>query len=170
MDNYPINIQKLSVLNLKGCENILRDNNGINPDDTLIILKIEKNSENIKEKNIQYEVYHPITKKKLDLSNCTNIELNIPVIFDEECKNLFHELQEYGYDLLDINDQFYQDICSKYKTKNGTDVLLVDRQNDFFNNNLSCQDNCEYSSYSEKSTFLKCECKINNNNITLETF
>ena len=49
-------------------------------------------------------------------------------------------------------------------------MLLADRQNDFFNNNLSCQDNCEYSSYSEKSAYMKCECRINNKNITLESF
>ena len=44
---------------------------------------------------------------------------------------------------------FYQDICTPYKTKNRTDILLSDRKNDYYNSNNTsiCQENCEYSSY-----------------------
>ena len=37
-----INVDKISVLELKGCEDILIEENIINPNDTLIILKVEK--------------------------------------------------------------------------------------------------------------------------------
>ena len=40
---------KISVLELKGCEDILIEENIINPNDTLIILKVEKNINNVRE-------------------------------------------------------------------------------------------------------------------------
>ena len=168
--DYKINIEKLSVLDLKGCEEILKVKNDINLNASLIIFKVERISNNIKDKNIQYEIYHPINKSKLDLSVCDSIDLNVPIILTEQTLDLYKDLQKLGYDLLDINDPFYQDICSNYKSKDGTDVLLSDRQNNIYNNDLTCQNNCEYSSYSEKTTYLKCECKISNQNITLEKF
>ena len=45
-------------------------------------------------------------------------------------------MQEYGYDLFNINDLFYQDICTQYTSINGTDVLLSDRKNDFYDNEI----------------------------------
>ena len=170
INDYSINVEKLSVLDLKGCEDILKTKNDIDKNDSLIIFKVEKISNNIQEKEIQYEIYHPYNKIKLDLSICDSIDLNIPVVLTEERLDLYNDLQKLGYDILDINDPFYKDICSNYKTKNGTDILLSDRQNDIYDNELTCQNNCEYSSYSEKTKYLKCECKINNKNITLEKF
>ena len=170
VNNYMINIQKLSVLDLNGCNDILRETYSINPNDSLIILKVEKITSKVQEKNIQYEIYHPATKKQLDISICNNIDLNIPITLSKDKENLYKKLQEYGYDLLDSQDSFYQDICSKYKSENGTDVILSDRKNDFYDYDLSCQDNCKYSSYSDKTKYLKCECKIDNKNITLEKF
>ena len=70
------------------------------------------------------------------------------------------DLKEYGYNLLDIEDPFYQDICAYYKSQDGTDVLLADRKNDYYDESFSCQYNCKYVSYSEKTEYLKCECKI----------
>ena len=169
-ENILINIQRLSVLDLNGCDDKLRDKYLINPNDTLIILKVEKETNIVREKNIQYEIYHPITKEKLDISICDNIDINIPIKLNEDKNILYINIKENGYDLLNIQDSFYQDICSKYKTANGTDILLSDRKNYFYNNDLTCQDDCKYSSYSDKSQYLECECKIDNKNITLEKF
>ena len=96
--------------------------------------------------------------------------MNIPITLKEERIELYNDLQKLGYDLFNINDPFYQDICSNYKSKDGTDVLLSDRQNDIYDNDLTCQNNCEYSSYSEKTKYLKCQCKIDTKNITLDKF
>ena len=170
LKNLEINVDKISVLELKGCEDILIEENIINPNDTLIILKVEKNINNVRERMVQYEIYHPETKKKLNLSSCNLIELNIPIILSEKSENYYYDLKEQGYDLLNINDNFFQDICSNYESKDGTDVLLADRKNDFYDNNLTCQNGCHYSSFSEKTRYLKCECEINYNNITLDKF
>ena len=75
-----------------------------------------------------------------------------------------------GYNLFDINDKFYTDICTPYKSKNGTDILLFDRYNDYYKSNqLNCQENCNYSNYSIETQYLKCECNVvNQNKIELE--
>ena len=74
---------------------------------------------------------------------------------------MYEDLKSYGYNLFDKNDKFYTDICTPYKSQNGTDVLLSDRFNDIYKSNeLGCQDNCEYSDYSIESEYLKCECNV----------
>ena len=159
----------LSIIDLGKCGEIIKEKNGLNKNDSLILLQTEKLTNNIQEKNIQYEIYHPFTKELLDLSICNkyDIDIYVPLTLSEDENKLFINLKEYGYDLFDIKDSFYQDICTKYKTENGTDILLADRRNDYYNNNNTCQTNCKYSSYSEVNKYLKCECKVNNKNITL---
>jgi hypothetical protein len=105
---------------------------------------------------------------KLDLSVCNTIDLNIPISLRDEEKELYDDLKENGYDYFNINDKFYQDICSTYKSLYGTDILSADRQNDIYNPNFSCQDNCHYSNYSEKLQYLKCECEVNFTDIRFE--
>ena len=74
---------------------------------------------------------------------------------------LYKNIKKSGYDLFNIDDPFYNDICSPYKSENGTDVLLSDRKNDIYNNNYTtCQANCQYSSFNPEYKFLKCECKV----------
>ena len=36
--------------------------------------------------------------------------------------------------MFDINDRFYQDICTPYKTEDNTDILLSDRIDYIYNN------------------------------------
>ena len=80
---------------------------------------------------------------------------------EDKIIKLYKDLQDSGYDLFNINDPFYNDLCSPYKSENGTDVLLSDRKNDYYNNdNTTCQSNCQYSSFNPEYKFLKCECKV----------
>ena len=51
------------------------------------------------------------------MSTCSAIDLNIPITLSEDKKSLYFSLQEYGYNLLDIKDSFYGDICTKYKSE-----------------------------------------------------
>ena len=80
-ENYNI-----SSINLGECETILKNEYSINQNASLLILKIDSFIEGSKIPDIQYEVYHPINKSKLDLSFCDNakIEINIPVSIDED--------------------------------------------------------------------------------------
>ena len=171
LGNLPNN-NSLSIIDLGNCETILKDHYGINQNMSLIIKKHEKITIS-SERNVQYQVYHPITKEKLNLSLCDSekIDLYIPVKLDEKSLSLYEDLQNSGYDLFNINDPFYNDLCSPYKSENSTDVLLSDRKKDYYNDTFtSCQSNCEYSSFNSKYQFLKCECKIIIDDIDINNF
>ena len=72
-------------------------------------------------------------------------------------------MQESGYDMFNINDPFYQDICTPFDSANGTDILLSDRINFIYNNDdTQCQPNCELSQYSLETQYLNCSCSANN--------
>ena len=162
---------KFSKIDLGECENILKEKNNINKNLSLLIIKYEKLCNNPSERNLQYEVYDPINKTRLDLSVCkeVSIDIYVPIILSEKIDNLYNELKDLGYDLFDINCGFYQDICTPYKSENGTDVLLSDRINYYFNNEeTQCQPNCEFSDFSMESQNLKCECNIENGIINFE--
>ena len=131
-------------------------------------MKFEKITNVSTERSLQYEVYHPFNKSKLDLSICQNttIDVYVPVVLSEELQNLYNELKDFGYALFDENSDFYQDICTPFKSPNGTDVSLADRHNYYFNNDETlCQSNCKFSDYSMESQYLKCECDISNSEI-----
>ncbi len=165
------NTFNLSMIELGECEDILKEINQINKNTPLIIYKKERLYSTASQKNIQYEVYNPDTKEKLDLSACSNEKINIyiPLMLSEETLELQQDLLSYGYDLFNPNDSFYQDICSGYTSSNGTDVLLSDRRIYYFNNTqTACQKGCEYSEYNSETQQLKCECSVDEEDIDPE--
>ena len=164
-------INMFSKIDLGECENKLREHYNLNKNISLIILKYEKISNLSSERKLQYEVYESLNKTRLNLSVCKDIKIDIyvPVILSEKILNLQNELKNLGYDLFDINNKFYQDICTPYKSENGTDVLLSDRINYFYNNEeTQCQPNCQLSGYFLESQNIKCKCEIIENDINVE--
>ena len=163
------NTNNLSIVDLRKCENIFKSQYDINENASLIIMKFEKISNISSERTLQYEVYEPYNKTKLNLSLCgKNIDIYIPTILSEKTQHLYNELKELGYDLFDINSPFYNDICITFKSPEGTDVLLSDRVNNYFNNDdTSCQSNCKFSEYLMESQYLKCECDSKNSEIII---
>ena len=162
---YGNKTSNLSVIDFKECVNLLKKEYEIDEDIDLIILKYENITSNPNEKSVQYEIYAPNTTSKLNLSICSEVKIDIyiPVELDENTQKLYDDLKSKGYNLFDKNDKFYKDICTPYKSEDGTDILLADRYNDIYTKNqLTCQANCEYSDYSSKSQYLKCECNIVN--------
>ena len=162
------NTNKFSVIDLGQCGTLLKSYYNINQNISLIIMKYERVSNISSERSLQYEVYEPYNRTKLNLSICNNITVDvyIPVVLSEKTQNLYNELKTLGFDLFDINSPFYQDICTPYKSSDGTDVLLSDRVNSYYNNDeTSCQSNCKFSDYLMESQYLKCDCDIQNNQI-----
>ena len=104
--------------------------------------------------------FHPENKSKLNLSFCKNelIKLNIPVIIDEE--NLF----KYN-----PNSEYYTNECNPYKTKDGTDIILNDRYDEYNNNNNMsvCENDCILKEYEKVTKKVICECKIKYNDISI---
>ena len=133
----------------------------------MIFIKQEKISSKASEKNIIFDVYEPYNKTKLNLSLCDGISINIfvPMELSEENRKIYEKMKESGYDMFNINDPFYQDICTTFDSSDGTDMLLTDRINYIYNNeDTQCQQNCQLSFYSIESKYMNCSCYINENN------
>ena len=146
------NDNNISKINLGECENKLRIYYNISNNIALIILKIDKFEEGLLIPIIEYKIYNSKTKEKLNLNICNDIKikLNIPVILDEN--NLF----KYN-----SSNEYYNNICFSYTTKNNTDIILKDRQNEFINNKMTlCENNCEYSKYDYNTKKVLCECFV----------
>ena len=166
-----INEYNLSMIDLAKCEDALKEANNIDDDTPLNILKYEKITNLSIEKNVQYEVYAPNSSEKLDLSICkdTPVDVYIPIILSSETKTKYENLKSQGYDLFDKNSDFYTDICTPYKSPDGTDVALSTRNSEFYNNTeTSCQQNCRYDDYVSDTSYLKCVCSVVEEDIDLK--
>ena len=164
------NPYNLSIIDLGECEDIIRDEYNISENVNLIFLKYEKMTEVVSKRDVQYEVYHSITKDKLNISICDNtpIIIYIPVSYSEETQERYIELNNQGYDLFNREDSFYNDLCTPFKSNSGTDVGLNDRRIDYYkkyNNNTECQQNCKYEQYNVDIGYLKCKCNADDGNI-----
>ena len=158
-----LNNQNLSILDLGNCETKLKKVYNLNDNDSLVYLKQDNINSKASEKNIQYEIYEPYNFTKLNLSICDDEAINLYVKIDltGETKEIYEYMKSLGYDMLNINDPFYEDICTPYKYANNTDILLSDRKDYIYNNKDSqCQSNCEFNSYLSNSLYINCTCSV----------
>ena len=167
------NTDKFSKIDLGKCENLLREKNNINENISLLIFKYEKISNISAERNLQFEIYESLNKTRLNLSICNNVTIDVyvPVKLSENFINIYNQIKNLGYDLFDENSKFYKDICIPFTTPQGTDIILSDRINYYFNNEeIQCQPNCRFSEYSFEKQNLKCKCDIESSEIIFENY
>ena len=97
------------------------------------------------------------------MSVCDEEKVNVyfPIQLSDEAKETYEKMKSLGYNMFDINDPFYQDICTPFKTKNNTDIPLSARKDYIYNNEDSkCQSNCELASYLPNSLYINCTCSV----------
>ena len=161
---------EFSSIDMTECEITLKGIYHIPSDLALIVLKFLKTDGTGQGQTFQYEVYHPITHEKLNLSFCDNttVDVYIPFSLSDELNEIYNNLIDQGYNPLDLNDKFYREICTPYTSENGTDVLLDDREEFIYSSLVNaslCPDGCDYSEYHADKKYIKCECGTNNTDI-----
>ena len=110
---------------------------------------------------IGFELFHPYTGKKLDISICENTNINyyIPVNINEDKLYIYNK-----------SDDYYKDRCLPATTENGTDVILYDRKNEFNNKHLSvCAKGCNFIQYNSTTKNVLCECNAESNPLELNS-
>ena len=154
----------ISTLNLEQCEDDLKNNYNINPNDTLIIFKYDYYIREILIPIVGYEIFHPKTKKVLDSNICKNnnnkINITTPVNINE------NEIYKH-----DPNNNYYNDRCNSYSNDKGVDMTIFTRKNDYNENNLAlCPDNCDFEEYNNQTKQVKCLCdpQFNSSLLTLD--
>ena len=164
------NNSNISSIDLGECENILKEKNNILPEDSLIVLKSDIKNLDLSSTYVQYEIFNPYTLDKLDLSDCIKekIVVNVPVNLEDITISFYESLNEYGYNLFDVKDDFYTNICSTYTSKNGADMTLLDRKNEVYKaseNTAICQTGCKFESYNKTTKKSKCNCEVQINKL-----
>ena len=164
---------EVSNIDLGECENLLKIENNIPLEDSLIIFKTDIKTEDFSATYVAYEIFNPYTLQKLNLTVCQNaqksISISIPIQLNDNVESLANSLNDFGYDLFNENDSFYNDICTTYTSINGSDMLLYDRKKDIYEvsqNQTMCQKGCIFQSYNLTNRKAKCDCSINNEIVT----
>ena len=172
--NNQTNSESLSYVDIGICEDKIRNTFDIPPEESLIILKTDMKNEELSGTYVQYEIYNPLNLDKINLEICEDIPVNIMSQYNltKEAILLYDNLKEFGYNLFDSNDTFYNDICSKYTSLYGTDILLSDRKQLLLDkNNVSlCQENCVFISFDSSTNMTKCTCPVQTKNSTFDAF
>ena len=113
---------------------------------------------------VEYQVYDE-DKNPLDLSLCDNA--NIQVFYNLKNNTSFNIsyysfFKENNIDILNINDSFFNYICSSYSYSNN-DVDLEDRINDIYQNYSLCDKDCIYNNFNLENMTISCDCKVKTN-------
>ena len=150
-NNYFDNI---SSINFGECENILKKEYNILKNEALIIFKTDKYFDGLLIPIIEYEVFHPITKEKLNLNHCQNANISIDIYIPVSINDSI--LFKYN-----PNSTYYNDICQKNISYIDADLTLYERKAIFNNNNFGlCQSNCIYKGYDFENKRVICHCQI----------
>jgi hypothetical protein len=144
--------EDISSIDFGECESIIKAKYDILANETLFIFKMDRYIEELLIPLIEYEIFHPTTKKRLNLKECEdlNIRVNIPVFINESI------LYKYV-----LNGSYYKDICNTTTDENGVDITLYDRKNYYIENNMYlCPIDCEYLNYDKEQKKVTCLCKF----------
>ena len=159
------NNPNVSSIDLGECEQLIKNQEGLSENDNLIVLKTDIKNEDLSLTYVQYEIYNPISLELISLDICSDIpiSISIPIALNENTKSIYDSLCQSGYNLFNLNDSFYNDICTTYTTKDGTDLTLADRKNLIYdtNSNISmCQNGCTFEFFNTRTNKAKCDCSI----------
>ena len=160
----------LSVVNLGECEEKLRQQEGLIDDDQFLMIKLDLINTTINATYVSYDIFKPRTYEKVDLDICKDIpiKITVPLTLDESTRSLILNLKNEGYNIFDLKDKFYNDVCSTYTAQNGADIVLSSRKTliyDPIQEIYFCQSGCEFSDYDVKANKVDCNCKVQKSGI-----
>ena len=151
--------------NFSECENILRDNYAILPTSKITFIQIQINNtvDDVLVNQIEYRAYDE-NKISLNLDLC-NKNMTIYYSFKNDTKeklDLINNFKKKGIDILNINDPFFNDLCSSY-SESGKDLTLNNRIEEFYKNYTFCEKNCKLEEILYEDKMMVCNCTIKNN-------
>ena len=161
--------RNVSLIDFGECEKILKEKYEI---DYLLIFKMDVKLNDSYPTFVEYEVYSPENKTKLDLSFCENtqIDIYVPLNLDNDTNDLYNSMNKNGFDIFNVNNSFYNDVCIPFTSNDGTDMTLNDRQNTYYNDNITlCESSCIYKSYNSTNGKAKCQCSVKTNITEMKT-
>jgi uncharacterized membrane protein len=158
----------VSSIDLGECEDKSREQEGLNETEEFLMIKLDIKNKTTNATLVQYEIFNPRNFSKVSLDVCKNItiKITVPVILAQTQLSLISNVEGYGYNVFDINDDFYNDVCSLYTAENGADMVLSSRKNRIYDSvkeiNL-CQEGCQFSKFDTNTSKAECNCNVQTN-------
>ena len=119
---------------------------------------------------INYLLYDPKTNQTINMDICENMNITLSknVELNEKSKNIVNNAKEQGYNVINIGDKFYNDICTPYTSMEDTDMTMSDRITDIYDKNFAefiYYDDCkfEYFKLNESNVTIICKSKVKTN-------
>ena len=113
---------------------------------------------------IEYQVYAD-NKTLLNLSLCenSNITTYYTIKNDKQAElDLISDFKKNGINILDLNDNFFNDVCMPYSDSEN-DLTLNDRIKDIYKNYTFCEKNCQLVDINFEEYKATCDCTIKEN-------
>ena len=86
-----------------------------------------------------------------------NAQIDWPVKYRKSIDELYIKR---GIDIFNSSNSFFNDVCYKFTTPEGTDIFLEDRKKRYFINEPLCESNCVQLGYDIMSERAICKCKM----------
>ena len=141
----------MTKIDLGECEILLRHTYNLLNDEILYIKILEIFQEEMRIPKIEYGIYSRLNGEltKLNLTSCTNRKIYLSIPADN-----IDDLNK-----LNSKSRYYNDICYISTTKNGIDIPIKDRINEYPYVTV-CQDDCDFIHYNFTSKRAKCSCEV----------
>ena len=157
----------ISSIDIGQCEDLLRIENNIPSNESLLISKIDIQEDNAIIPKVEYRL-NDSQGTELNMSTCNGVPILISYpLINTDLIAKFEDagtLSEQGFDIYDPQDSFYNDKCSSYS--NGTvDVVLSDRRKDIYVDLSFCNEGCVYEGINYTTNKVNCNCDGNTKEI-----
>ena len=148
------------------CEQIIRKEYNISDSSIITFLQIEidNDDQNSLYNQIKYFTYDD-QMRELDLSVCGDLDTKIHYAIKNNSKldiSSISDFQQLGIDILNIKDEFFNDLCYSYSDSNN-DMILEDRIKYLYQNYSLCESGCTYNNIDIENMNIACICKIKGN-------
>jgi hypothetical protein len=134
------NKDKVSIIDInEECIQIISENLSTQP---FYILKFDSKPFPQNSSSVQFIICDSTGEKCINNPSCKNNPIKITFKYDleEEKKSSIKKFDQKDIDLFNILDPFFQDICFRFTSDEGTDILLDDRISTFYISNDFCSD------------------------------
>ena len=145
----------------------------------IVIFKVDIKRNDTITRQVEYQFYnsspdsiyniiniteHISNKSQRRLENNDNIYiyLDLPIDWKKGQLEKLKELENKNINPLNTSSEFYNDVCNKYTTPNKNNIYLEDRKEEYYQDELYCENNCEFifEKFKTSTGKITCKCKI----------
>ena len=143
-----------TTIDLGECENLLRIEYNISPNETLYMKKMDIVQQGMKTSKVEYDVYCKLFGTNL-------IKLNLTVCEKSKISIFMPFIITDNVDKYNTSSGYYNDICYTTTSEDGTDITLKDRKTNYIDGDkIICQEDCQFTTYDSEKSKAECLCNV----------